>query len=505
MLTERIEEGLTFDDVILVPEASSVLPQQVNLHTRLSRNIDINIPLLSAAMDTVTEYRTAICLAQEGGIGVIHKNMEIEKQARQVDLVKRSESGMISDPITIDPDAPISKALELMNRYRISGVPVTRGKVLVGILTNRDLRFETNASQSVSALMTKGKDNLVTVKNNINLNDSKMLLHKHRIEKLLVVNDEYELVGMITVKDIEKARLYPNSCKDSKGRLRVGAAVGPGKEVMLRVEALVSAGVDLIVLDTAHGHSEKVLKVTKEIRTKYPDLELMVGNIATAEAAEELLKIGVDAIKVGVGGGSICTTRVVTGVGMPQLTAIQAVVSVSRSQEVPVVSDGGIKYSGDIVKALAAGADSVMLGNLFAGTDETPGQVILYKGRRYKKYRGMGSLSAMNQGSRDRYFQEQDKENVQEQENSMGVESGKLVPEGVESRVPYRGPLSESIHQCLGGVRAGMGYVGATDIPSLYKRTRFVRMTNYGLRESHVHDVHVIDEAPNYPLFPATD
>ena len=498
MLSDRIEEGLTFDDVLLVPAPSSVLPKQVKLSTRLTKQIQINMPLISAAMDTVTEFRTAICVAQEGGLGVIHKNMGISEQAKQVDLVKRSESGMISDPITIHPDAPLSQALDLMTRYRISGVPVTKGKELVGILTNRDLRFEARSDQSVSALMTQGRDKLVTVKSGIGLEESKLLLHEHRIEKLLVVNDSYELVGMITVKDIEKARRYPNSCKDAQGRLRTGAAVSTGKDYLERTQALVQAGADVIVIDTAHGHAKSVLDATKKIRAEFAEVELVGGNVATAEGGEALIKAGVDAVKVGVGPGSICTTRVVTGVGVPQLSALQAVVAVARKHGVPVISDGGVKYSGDVVKALAAGADSVMLGNLFAGTDETPGQVILYHGRRYKVYRGMGSISAMQQGSRDRYFQEY--EEAESAERSI-----KLVPEGVEGRVPYRGPLSESIQQCLGGVRAGMGYLGTPDVAALHNQARFVRITNSGLRESHVHDVHVIDEALNYPIFPHSD
>ena len=487
MLTERIEKGLTFDDVLLVPAQSEVHPQQVDVKTRLTRRIDIKIPLISAAMDTVTEFRTAICMAQEGGIGIIHKNLSIEEQATQVDLVKRSESGMINNPITIPPDAKVSDALAMMEKYRISGVPVTQGKELVGILTNRDLRFETNFDRPVKDLMTKGRDKLVTVQPGISLETSKGLLHQHRIEKLLVVNDKYELVGLITVKDIEKARKYPNSCKDEHGRLRVGAAVGVGEDGLSRAEALLAAGVDVLVIDTAHAHSENVLRKVRAIREEFPEAELIGGNIVTGEAAEALIRAGVDAVKVGIGPGSICTTRVVAGVGVPQLTALQSVLAVASKHDVPIISDGGIKYSGDIVKALAAGAESVMLGNLFAGTDESPGQVALYQGRRFKIYRGMGSIGAMKAGSADRYFQDT-------------VEDMKLVPEGVEGRVPYRGPLAESIFQYVGGLRSGMGYVGAPDVATLRTRTRFMQITNAGLRESHVHDVMVMEESPNYPI-----
>jgi IMP dehydrogenase len=487
MLTERIEKGLTFDDVLLVPAQSEVHPQEVDLRTRFTRRVELRIPLISAAMDTVTEFRTAICMAQEGGIGIIHKNLSIEEQATQVDLVKRSESGMITNPITIAPDSKVGDALALMEKYRISGVPVTQGKELVGILTNRDLRFETNYERAVKDLMTKGRDKLITVKPGIDLETSKGLLHQHRIEKLLVVNDQYELVGLITVKDIEKARKYPNSCKDGHGRLRVGAAVGVGEDGLARAEALLGAGVDVLVVDTAHAHSENVLRRIRAIREEFPEAEIVGGNIVTGEAAEALIRAGVDAVKVGIGPGSICTTRVVAGVGVPQLTALQSVLAVAAKHDVPIISDGGIKFSGDIVKALAAGAESVMLGNLFAGTDESPGQVILFQGRRYKIYRGMGSLGAMKAGSADRYFQDT-------------VEDMKLVPEGVEGRVPYRGPLAESIYQYVGGLRAGMGYVGAGDVMTLRTRTRFMQITNAGLRESHVHDVMVTEESPNYPV-----
>lgn len=487
MLTERLEQGLTFDDVLLVPGKSEILPKDADLSTRLTRRIRLNIPLISAAMDTVTEYRTAICMAQEGGIGIIHKNMEPEEQAHQVDLVKRSESGMITNPITISPEAKVKDAHNLMEKYRISGVPVIQGRELVGILTNRDLRFETNFDRPVNELMTKGRENLVVVQPGINLEDSKELLHRHRIEKLLVVNGAYELVGLITVKDIEKARQYPHATKDDQGRLRVGAAVGVGKGAIERAAMLVGAGVDVVVVDTAHAHSHNVIQTVADMRKEFPDVDLIGGNLATGEAAEAMVKAGVDAVKVGIGPGSICTTRVVAGVGVPQLTAITSVLPVALKHDLPFISDGGVKYSGDIVKALAAGAETVMLGNLFAGTDESPGQVILFQGRRYKIYRGMGSLGAMKEGSADRYFQE-------------GTHEMKLVPEGVEGRVPYRGPLGESIHQYVGGLRAGMGYVGSPDIKTLRTQTKFIQITSASLRESHVHDLMVTEESPNYPI-----
>lgn len=488
MLTERIERGLTFDDVLLVPSKSDVHPQNVELSTRLTRRLRLNIPLLSAAMDTVTEHRTAICMAQEGGIGVIHKNMSVTSQANEVDFVKRSESGMITNPITISPDAKAREAREMMEKFRISGVPVTRGPELVGILTNRDLRFETDFDRTVDQLMTKGRDKLVTVSPGISLEESKEFLHRHRIEKLLVVNDHYDLVGLITVKDIEKARKYPNASKDEQGRLLVGAAVGVGKDALERASALLNVGADTVVVDTAHAHSSNVIETIRRLRKEFPEAELIGGNIVTPEAAEELIRAGVDGLKVGIGPGSICTTRVVAGVGVPQLTAIHAVAGAAAKHDVPIISDGGVKFSGDIVKAIAAGAESVMMGNLFAGTDESPGQITLYQGRRYKVYRGMGSLGAMRKGSADRYFQE----NV--------VEDMKLVPEGVEGRVPYRGPLAESIHQYIGGLRSGMGYVGAPDIKQLRHATRFLQISVAGLREGHVHDVLVTEEAPNYPL-----
>lgn len=485
-LENRLKSSLTFDDILLVPSYSEVLPTQVDVKTRLSRNLNLNVPLLSAAMDTVTEYQTAICMAQEGGMGMIHKNMSVDEQARHVERVKRSESGMITNPITVNPDQPVRDAQNLMSHYHISGVPVTQGRELVGILTNRDLRFETNFEQKVSAVMTKGRDKLITVSPGLDLNEAKKILHKHRIEKLLVVNESYELVGMITIKDIEKSRKYPNANKDHSGRLRVGAAVGVGNDLMPRAEALMNAGVDVVVVDTAHGHSRGVLESVAKLRSAFPKMEIIGGNVATAEGAEALIKAGVDAVKVGIGPGSICTTRVVAGVGVPQITAISETLKVTSKYDIPIISDGGIKYSGDIVKALAVGAHSVMIGSALAGTTETPGQVILFQGRRYKLYRGMGSLGAMKDGSKDRYFQQD-------------VEEMKLVPEGIEGRVPYKGPLAESIHQFLGGLRSGMGYTGCKDIETLRTQTQFVQITLAGLRESHVHDVFVTEEAPNYP------
>jgi IMP dehydrogenase len=486
MLPDQIPQALTFDDVLLEPAFSAVLPAEVSVASRLTRTLECNIPLLSAAMDTVTEYQTAIAMAQEGGLGIIHKNMSIEQQAMQVNLVKRSESGMISDPITIEPDQSVREALELMERFRISGVPVTRGRELVGILTNRDLRFETNFDQPVSNLMTAGRDRLVTVAPGISMEEAKVLLHRHRIEKLLVVSESYDLLGLITIKDIEKARKYPNANKDSRGRLRVGAAVGTSPDTLSRVDALMGAGVDVVVVDTAHGHSQGVLETIRALRGSYSELQIIGGNIATGDAAEALVEAGADAVKVGIGPGSICTTRMVAGIGVPQVTAIDSVVRTVRRHGVPVIADGGIKYSGDIVKALAAGADTVMIGSLFAGTAETPGQTILFQGRRYKMYRGMGSLGAMKEGSKDRYFQGE-------------VEDLKLVPEGIEGRVPYKGPIAETIHQFVGGLRSGMGYTGCRTVAELQQHSNFVRITNAGLRESHVHDVYITEEAPNYP------
>ena len=479
--------ALTFDDVLLLPAASKVLPNEVDVRTQLSRNISMNIPLLSAAMDTVTEADTAISMAREGGIGIIHKNMSIERQAREVDKVKKSESGMIVDPVTMHPDQKISEVLEVMERYRISGVPIVEdGRKLVGIVTNRDLRFETNLNQKVADVMTK--DNLVTATEGITLEESKVLLHKNRIEKLLVVNDKGDLLGLITIKDIMKIKKYPNACKDRLGRLRVGAAVGAGPDRDARVEALIKAGADLIVVDSAHGHAEAVVESVSAIKKQMPETEVVAGNVATAEGARSLAEAGADAIKVGVGPGSICTTRVIAGVGVPQITAVMECARVAKKFKVPIIADGGIKYSGDVVKALAAGAHSVMIGSLFAGTDESPGETVLYQGRSYKVYRGMGSLDAMREGSRERYFQEEVKEDV------------KLVPEGIEGRVPYKGPLSTSVFQLIGGLRAGMGYVGCGNLQELREKAKFIRITSAGLKESHVHDVIITKEAPNYQI-----
>ncbi len=481
-----IPEYLTFDDVLLVPGYSEVLPKDVDVSTQLTRGIRLNIPLVSAAMDTVTEARTAIALAQEGGIGIIHRNLSIADQALEVDKVKKSESGMILNPITVHPDQKIYEALELMKRYRISGVPVTKDGKLVGILTNRDLRFEKRLDEKISTVMTK--DNLITAPVGITLEESKEILHKNRIEKLLVVDEHNNLKGLITIKDIEKMRKYPNSCKDSLGRLRVGAAIGPGKDREARVEALIKAGVDVLVVDTAHGHSKDVIETVLDIKENYPDIQIIAGNVATREGVLALIKAGADGVKVGVGPGSICTTRIIAGVGVPQLSAILEAAEVSKKYGVPIIADGGIKFSGDITKAIAAGASSVMIGNLFAGTDETPGEIVLYQGRSYKVYRGMGSIEAMKEGSKDRYFQE-------------GVESeSKLVPEGIEGRVPYRGALSFCVQQLVGGLKAGMGYVGARNISELQEKARFIRITSSGLKESHVHDVIITKEAPNYRL-----
>lgn len=483
MLDDVVRESLTFDDLLLVPAASDVLPRDVDTATMLTKNITLNIPIVSAAMDTVTESRTAICMAQEGGIGFIHRNMSIERQSIEVDRVKKSESGMIVDPITIEPERKVSDALALMHQYSISGVPVVKNGKLVGILTNRDLRFEENMDQTVANVMTK--DKLVTVKANISLEESKKLLHKHRIEKLLVVDDEFRLKGLITIKDIEKIRRYPNACKDSKGRLRVGAAVGIIDREP-RIAALLAAGADVIVIDTSHGHSSGVLDAIRSTKANFPHCELIAGNIATAEGAQALIDAGVDAVKVGVGPGSICTTRIVAGVGVAQMSAIRDAYKVASKHGIPVIADGGIKYSGDIVKALGCGAHSIMIGGLFAGTEESPGETILFQGRSYKVYRGMGSLEAMKMGSRDRYYQD-------DIEGAL-----KTVPEGIEGRVPFRGSLSASLLQLIGGLKAGMGYVGCKTIPELIAKSRFVRITSAGLRESHVHDVIITKEAPNY-------
>jgi IMP dehydrogenase len=482
-LEDHIREALTFDDVLLVPAESSVLPKDVDTSTCLTRNIPLNIPIVSAAMDTVTESRTAICLAQEGGIGIIHRNMSIERQVLEVDKVKKSESGMIISPITIEPDQKVCDALDLMNRYHISGVPVVKQKRLVGILTNRDLRFETNLEQPVSNVMTK--ENLVTVSADISLEASKKLLHQHRIEKLLVVDDDFNLKGLITIKDIEKIKKFPLACKDKLGRLRVGAAVGIIDREE-RVDALLKAGADAIVIDTSHGHSAAVLDAIRDTKKNFPGCEVVAGNVATAEGAQALVDAGVDAVKVGVGPGSICTTRIIAGVGVPQITAIRDACKVAVKRGIPVIADGGIKYSGDIVKALASGAHTVMIGSLFAGTEESPGETILYQGRSYKVYRGMGSLEAMKLGSTDRYYQDDIESTI------------KLVPEGIEGRVPFRGSLSASIFQLIGGLKAGMGYVGSRTIDDLRTKAKFVRITSAGLRESHVHDVIITQEAPNY-------
>jgi IMP dehydrogenase len=482
----RIREALTFDDVLLVPGASHVLPADVDLTTQLTREIDLHSPLVSAAMDTLTEHETAICMAQNGGLGVIHKNLPIPAQAAEIDKVKRSESGMIIDPITMRPEQRIYEALEVMQRYRISGVPITRDGKAVGILTNRDLRFVRDKTREISAVMTT--EGLITVPPGTGMERAKELLHKHRIEKLLVVDDAGDLRGLITIKDIEKSERFPNACKDALGRLRCGAAVGVGSDRLERAQALVDAGADVVVLDTAHGHSEMVLDAVTELRRTFPELPIIGGNVATGEGTEALIKAGVSAVKIGVGPGSICTTRIVAGVGVPQFTAVIDASAVARRFGIPVISDGGIKYSGDVVKALAAGASTVMIGSLFAGTDEAPGEVVLFQGRSYKVYRGMGSLGAMAEGSRDRYFQAEIED------------TNKLVPEGIEGRVPYRGSLSQSVHQLHGGLRAGMGYCGAPDLAELRSKARFVRITSAGLQESHVHDVIVTKEAPNYRI-----
>ncbi|HLE40040.1 MAG TPA: IMP dehydrogenase [Nitrospirota bacterium] len=485
MVVGPIREALTFDDVLLLPAKSAVLPKDVDVRTHLTKRITLNIPLVSAAMDTVTEGRLAIALAQEGGIGFIHKALSIERQAEEVDKVKKSESGMIIDPITIAPDAKIYDALELMRKYRISGVPVTKGKKLVGILTNRDLRFETRLNLKVSEVMTK--ERLITAPLGTTLDRAKNILQKYKIEKLLIVDKNFELRGLITIKDIEKKIKYPNACKDKHGRLRVGGAVGVG-DYAERTPALIKAGIDVVVVDTAHGHSQGVLDAVKAIKKKYPEIDLVAGNIATAEAARDLIKAGADAVKVGIGPGSICTTRVVSGAGVPQITAVMDCTREADKAGIPCIADGGIKFSGDITKALAAGAACVMIGGLFAGTDESPGETVLFQGRSYKVYRGMGSIGAMEKGSKDRYFQAHEEEKA------------KLVPEGVEGRVPHKGLLSASVHQLMGGVKAGMGYSGCESLKALKDRAKFIKITSAGLRESHVHDVVITKEAPNYRM-----
>jgi IMP dehydrogenase len=481
----ELEEGLTFDDVILVPAESDIIPRDASVQTKLSRNITLNIPLASAAMDTVTESRMAIGIAQEGGIGFVHRNMPIEAQAREVEKVKKSESGMIADPVTVRPDQRISDALEVMKQFSISGLPVTRDGRLVGILTHRDLRFEKRLDRPVSEVMTK--DNLVTAKPGVSLEQAKEILHANRIEKLLVVDDEFRLRGLITVKDIQKTTDYPLACKDERGRLRVGGAVGVGPEREARVEALIRAGVDVLAVDTAHGHSKNVLDTVRDIKREHRDLDVVAGNVGTEEGARALVKAGADGVKVGMGVGSICTTRIISGVGMPQLTAVLGAVRGVKGTDVPIVADGGVRYSGDITKAIAAGAHCIMIGSLFAGTEESPGETILFQGRTYKLYRGMGSIEAMKEGSRDRYFQGD--------EPDM-----KLVPEGIEGRVPYKGSLAFNIHQLVGGLKAGMGYCGCRTLEELHTKSRFLRISAAGMRESHAHDVIITKEAPNYRL-----
>ncbi len=479
-----VEEALTFDDVLLVPAHSSIMPKDVELVTRVTRGIQLNIPLLSAAMDTVTESRLAIALAQEGGLGIIHKNMTAAEQAAQVNKVKKYESGVINDPVTVSPEMSVREVLELRQQYNISGMPVTRGKELVGLVTSRDVRFETNLEQPVSAIMTP-KDKLVTVPEGSTKDDVLALLHKHRIERVLVVNDAFELRGMITVKDIQKSTDYPNACKDEHERLRVGAAVGTGEGTEERVEALVNAGVDVVVVDTAHGHSQAVLDRVAWVKKHY-DVQVIGGNIATGAAAKALVDAGADGVKVGIGPGSICTTRIVAGVGVPQISAISNVAKALQGADVPLIADGGIRYSGDMAKAIAAGGYCIMVGSMLAGTEEAPGEVILYQGRSYKSYRGMGSLGAMKKGSSDRYFQD----------SAEGTD--KLVPEGIEGRVAYKGPMSAIVHQMLGGLRSSMGYVGCASIEEMRTKPEFVRISGAGMQESHVHDVTITKEAPNY-------
>ncbi len=477
-------QGLSFDDVLLVPDYSAILPDEVQTRTRLTKQLDLNIPIVSAAMDTVTEALTAISMARAGGLGFIHRNLSIEDQVIEVDRVKKSESGMIVDPVTVSPDVPISEVLNIMAKYRISGIPVTEGEKLVGIVTNRDLRFETRLDKPTREVMTS--QNLVTVTEKCSLEESKIMLHKHRIEKLLVVNKEGKLKGLITIKDIEKIKKYPNACKDSLGRLRAGAAIGVGSDMMDRVQALLKAGTDALVIDTSHGHSKNVIEAVKRIKGDFPDAQVVAGNVATEKGAKALIDAGVDAVKIGIGPGSICTTRIVAGVGVPQLTAVMNCKEISKATGIPLIADGGIKFSGDISKALGAGAHSVMLGSLLAGTQESPGEIVIYQGRSYKAYRGMGSVEAMKKGSSDRYYQKDTLENEE------------LVPEGIVGRIPYRGTVRENIVQMIGGLKAGMGYLGATDIEDLHEKAKFVRISAAGLRESHVHDVVITKEAPNY-------
>lgn len=486
-MTERfIHDGLTFDDVLLVPAYSEVLPSDVDVSTWLTPAISLNIPLVSAAMDTVTEADTAITMARQGGIGVIHRNMPLDRQATEVEKVKKSESGMIVDPVTVSPEQQVHEVLTIMNKYRISGVPVVKGGELKGIVTNRDLRFETDFHRPVSEVMTK--KNLVTAREGITLEECKGLLHAHRIEKLLVVDESGRLTGLITIKDIEKVKQYPFACKDSLGRLRVAAAVGTGPDTLARAEALTKAQVDIIVIDSAHGHSAGVIRTLQSLKDAFPDAQVLAGNVATAEGTRAMIEAGADGVKVGVGPGSICTTRIVAGVGVPQMSAIMECAMEAAKYGIPILADGGIKFSGDITKAIAGGAGSVMIGSLFAGTEESPGEKVLFQGRTYKVYRGMGSIEAMREGSSDRYFQDK------------ALSESKLVPEGIVGRVPYRGPLSDSIYQLVGGLRAGMGYVGCANIQEMQAKAVFTRITAAGLRESHVHDVIITKEAPNYRL-----
>ncbi len=504
MLSKNLPEALTFDDVLLVPAYSDVVPMQVSTQTQLTRNIALNTPLISSAMDTVTESRMAIAMAQQGGIGIVHRNLSIADQAGEIDKVKRSESGMIVDPVTIEPDQMIADALEVMRRYKISGVPVTRGKRLVGILTNRDLRFETRTDIPVGDVMTK--ENLITVPVGTTLEEAELILHKHRVEKLLVVNDQYDLMGLITVKDIQKKLKYPNASKDEKGRLRVGGAIGATGDYLERAAELIRARADVLAIDSAHGHSSRVLQAVRDVKKMFPHVPVLAGNVATYDGAIALMDVGADAVKVGIGPGSICTTRMVTGAGMPQITAIAETYRACRERGVPVIADGGIKYSGEVTKAIAAGASVVMIGSLFAGVDESPGETILYQGRSFKSYRGMGSLSAMSQGSGERYFQsstdlgaaETQTEGVVQRERASQNRLAKFVPEGIEGRVPYRGPLEAMVFQLVGGLRSGMGYLGCGTIKELQEKAQFVRISGAGLRESHVHDVIITREAPNY-------
>ena len=501
MIHFPVPEALTFDDVLLLPAHSDVVPATVSTATKVSRNLTLNIPIVSAAMDTVTESRMAIALAQQGGIGIVHRNLTIEQQAGEVDKVKRSESGMIVDPITMSPDDKISDALEVMRRYRISGVPITKNKKLVGILTNRDLRFETRFDIPISKVMTK--ENLVTVPVGTTLEDAEKILHKHRVEKLLVVDDKYALKGLITVKDIQKKLKYPNAAKDPQGRLRCAAAIGATGDFLERAQEMARAKADLLTIDSAHGHTTRVIDAVKAVKSKLPEVDLIAGNVATFDGACELIRAGVDGVKVGIGPGSICTTRIVTGAGVPQITAIAESARAARDSAVPIIADGGVKYSGDITKALAAGASAVMIGSLFAGTDESPGETILYQGRAFKTYRGMGSLAAMSAtgAGAERYMQSVDGEASPVAGGEDGEQSNrlaKLVPEGIEGRVPYRGTLAAMVYQLVGGLRSGMGYVGCSSIAELQQKARFVRISGAGLRESHVHDVIITREAPNY-------